>query len=48
LNYALELCSANQAFAAVVGQYGDDPLSTFHLKRTLAGESGVCITLSAK
>jgi len=39
---------ANQAFAAVVGQYGDDPLSTFHLKRTLAGESGVCITLSAK
>lgn len=40
--------SANQAFAAVVGQYGDDPLSTFHLKRTLAGEFGVCITLSAK
>ena len=39
---------ANQAFAAVVGEYGDDPLSTLHLKRTLAGESGVCITLSAK
>ena len=39
---------ANQAFAAVVGKYGDDPLSTFHLKRTLAGESGVRIVLSSK
>ena len=39
---------ANQAFASVVGQYGDDPLATFHLKRTLAGESGVLVTLSEK
>ena len=39
---------ANQAFAGIVGQYGDDPLSTFHLKRTLAGETGVRITLKEK
>jgi class 3 adenylate cyclase len=31
---------ASQAFAAVVGQYGEDPLATFHLKRLLAGEKG--------
>ena len=40
--------SANQAFAAVVGEYGDDPLATYHLKRTLAGETGVNITLTEK
>jgi len=40
--------SAKQAFAAVVGEYGDDPLATYHLQRTLAGESGVNITLTEK
>jgi hypothetical protein len=35
----------NQAFANVVGQYGDDPLSTFHLRRILADEAGIQITL---
>ncbi|MDA9983068.1 response regulator [Gammaproteobacteria bacterium] len=40
--------SANQAFAAIVGEYGDDPLATYHLKRTLAGESGINITLMEK
>lgn len=40
--------SANQAFAAVVGEYGNDPLATYHLKRTLAGKSGVSITLNKK
>ena len=40
--------SANQAFAAVVGEYVDDPLAIFHLKRTLAGEAGVNIILSEK
>jgi adenylate cyclase len=36
---------ASQAFAAVMGQYGGDPLATFHLKRLLAGETGDLITL---
>jgi adenylate cyclase len=40
--------SANQAFAAVVGEYTDDPLATYHLKRTLAGETGVNIILREK
>ena len=39
---------ASQAFAAVVGEYGDDPLATFHLQRLLAGETGVEIVLSEK
>lgn len=39
---------ARQAFAALVGQYGDDPLATFHLKRLLAGEQGVAIAFGAK
>ena len=39
--------SANQAFAAIVGQY-DDPLAVYHLKRTLVGETGVEITLKQK
>lgn len=38
--------SASQAFAAVVGKQGNDPLATRHLKRTLAGESGASITLT--
>ena len=38
--------NAAQAFAAVVGSYGEDPLATFHLKRLLAGEKGVDIVLS--
>ena len=40
--------SATQAFAAVVGEYGDDPLASYHLKRTLMGETGVNILLSEK
>jgi len=40
--------SAKQAFAAVVGEYGDDPLANYHLKRTLAGDLGVDITLTEK
>ena len=40
--------SASQAFAAVVGEYADDPLTTYHLKRTLAGETGINITLREK
>jgi len=40
--------AASQAFAAVVGEYGDDPLATFHLKRLLAGETGVEISFSEK
>lgn len=39
---------ANQAFAAVVGQYGEDPLATFHLKRLLSGEKGATISLKDK
>ncbi len=40
--------SAKQAFAAVVGEFGDDALATYHLTRTLTGESGVNITLTEK
>ena len=40
--------SASQAFAAVVGEYAGDPLATYHLRRTLAGETGVNIILSEK
>ncbi len=39
---------ASQAFAAVVGQYGEDPLTTFHLKRLLAGDKSVRISFSEK
>lgn len=38
---------AAQAFAALVGAYGEDPLATFHLKRLLAGDRGADIVLSA-
>jgi adenylate cyclase len=40
--------SASQSFAALVGQFGEDPLTTFHLKRLLGGETGVEITFDAK
>jgi adenylate cyclase len=40
--------SAKQAFAAVVGEFGDDPLATYHLQRTLFGDIGVNITLREK
>ena len=39
---------ARQAFAALVGQYGDDPLATFHLKRLLAGDQGVAVAFGEK
>jgi len=40
--------AASQSFSALVGQYGDDPLATFHLKRLLAGETGVEIAFREK
>ncbi len=40
--------SASQTFAAVMGQYGEDSLATFHLKRLLAGEGGISIRFSEK
>jgi len=40
--------AANQAFASVIGQFGNDPLSTFHLRRLLAGETGVRVSLGTK
>lgn len=40
--------SARQAFAALMGQYDDVPLATFHLQRLLAGETGVEIELPEK
>ena len=39
---------ASQAFAALVGEFGEDPLATFHLKRLLAGEKGVEIAFDDK
>ena len=39
---------ASQAFAAVVGQHGEDSLATFHLKRLLAGEHSVRIVFHEK
>jgi adenylate cyclase len=39
---------ARQAFAGLVGQYGDDPLALFHLQRLLAGEASVRIELPEK
>lgn len=38
--------AASQTFAAYVGEFGDDPLATFHLRRLLAGENGARIELS--
>jgi adenylate cyclase len=39
---------ARQAFAGLVGQYGDDPLALFHLQRLLAGRASTRIELSDK
>lgn len=39
---------ASQAFAAVVGRFGEDPLATFHLRRLLAGETGAEISMAEK
>ncbi|HUS52619.1 MAG TPA: adenylate/guanylate cyclase domain-containing protein [Thermohalobaculum sp.] len=39
---------ARQAFAALVGQYDEDPLTMFHLGRLLSGETGVEIELAEK
>jgi len=37
---------ARQAFAALIGQYGEEPLTMFHLGRLLAGETGTKIELT--
>jgi adenylate cyclase len=39
---------ARQAFAALVGQYDEDPLTMFHLGRLLAGATGVAIEVTEK
>lgn len=39
---------ARQAFAALVGQYDEDPLTMFHLGRLLSGEVGTNIELTEK
>ena len=39
---------ASQAFAALVGQYGEDPLATFYLKRLQPGDAGVEVAFSEK
>jgi adenylate cyclase len=39
---------ARQAFAALVGQYDEDPLTMFHLGRLLSGESGAEIELTER
>ena len=39
---------ARQAFAALVGQYDEDPLTMFHLGRLLSGETGAGIALDGK
>jgi len=39
---------ARQAFAALVGQYVEDPLTMYHLGRLLSGETGVEIELTEK
>lgn len=39
---------ARQAFAALVGQYDEDPLAMFHLGRLLAGGNGVEIELTER
>lgn len=36
---------AGQAFAAYVGEYGEDPVAMFHLQRLLTGERGTKIRL---
>jgi len=39
---------AYQSFAALVGEYGEDPLASFHLKRLLGGESTVSVMFEEK
>jgi len=39
---------ARQAFAALVGQYDEDPLTMFHLGRLLSGETGAGIVFDDK
>ena len=43
-----DAAGARQAFATLVGQYGDDPLALFHLQRLLGGKTSVRIELTAK
>jgi adenylate cyclase len=43
-----DTAGARQAFATLVGQYGDDPLALFHLQRLLAGKAGLRIELAEK
>jgi adenylate cyclase len=40
--------AASRAFAAYVGDFGDDPLATFHLRRLLAGQNGARFELAEK
>ena len=40
--------AAYQAFAALVGEHGEDPLADFHLRRVLGGDTGVSVELSEK
>ncbi|HSF95647.1 MAG TPA: adenylate/guanylate cyclase domain-containing protein [Thermohalobaculum sp.] len=39
---------ARQAFAALVGQYDEDPLTMFHLGRLLSGQTGADIAIDGK
>ena len=43
-----EAISARQAFASFIGEYGDDPLALFHLRRVLSGQASSRIELSEK
>ncbi len=43
-----DYAAARQVFAALVGQYSEDPLATFHLRRLLAGETGIDILITEK
>jgi adenylate cyclase len=40
--------AAYQAFAALVGEYGEDPLADFHLRRVLGGQTGVTVEFTEK
>jgi len=40
--------AAYQAFAALVGEYGEDPLADFHLRRVLGGQTGVTVEFAEK
>jgi len=43
-----DAAGARQAFASIIGQFGDEALSLFHLQRLLAGEESVRIELPQK